>query len=440
MAPFCSAKGKRLFPKLYNKLADNLERAKFVHPPEYKGDVEAYLTGTKLLPLLDAPVSLDIPWPVFFEHMHIVGGSGSGKTQWLAQHILRTIETQASIVVVDSQGDLIPRLQTLKSIQDRVLYINPRQPPSIHLFGEGSIEIFDYLFSGIIGADLTAKQSVFFRMMARLLQSIPGATILDMFYMMNDVGPYKQHIHKLPQLQRLFFEQDFNSKTFSQTKEQVRYRLNALLENATMQQLLGPSSTPLNLEKALNGGAVILVDTSKEHLKSASPAFGRIFLALILQAIYNRASIPEGKRRPTFLIIDEAQEYFDENIDDLLTQVRKYRCGLVLAHQYLGQCTPQLRESLAANTSIKMVSGVSSQDARALAPELRTTTDFILSKRPLEFATYVRNVTDKAVSVQVTPGLLDNEAHVERITVQHTAPPQPIHTPTEPTTEAKETW
>lgn len=124
--------------------------------------------------------------------------------------------------------------------------------------------------------------------------------------------------------------------------------------------------------------------------------------------------IPEHERRPAFLIVDEAASYFDSNIDDLLTEARKYKVGCVFAHQFLDQCTSSLRASLAANTSIKMVSGVSMQDARALAPDMRTTPDFILSQPRLHFAAHIRNVTPQAVSIPVRLGALKREPELSR--------------------------
>ena len=58
---------------------------------------------------------------------------------------------------------------------------------------------------------------------------------------------------------------------------------------------------------------------------------------MTLQAALERAALPESKRRPAFLYIDEAADYFDRNIDDLLTQARKYQLGVVFSHQYLDQ-------------------------------------------------------------------------------------------------------
>jgi hypothetical protein len=156
------------------------------------------------------------------------------------------------------------------------------------------------------------------------------------------------------------------------------------------------------------------VDTAKDFLKGSSAHFGRIFISLVLQAVLERAVISEEDRKPAFLIVDEAAAYFDSNIDDLLTQARKYKVGCVFAHQFLDQCTSSLRSSLAANTTIKFAGGVSMSDARALAPDLRTTPDFILSQPELHFAAHIRNVTPQAVSIPVPVGVLERRPKLSR--------------------------
>ena len=79
-----------------------------------------------------------------------------------------------------------------------------------------------------------------------------------------------------------------------------------------------------------------------------------------------RAAIPEDRRRSTFVYIDEAHEYFDDTIDELLNQARKFRVGMVLAHQNLDQLSERLRATIMASTSIKFAGGVSARDAERL--------------------------------------------------------------------------
>ncbi|MBK7469683.1 MAG: type IV secretion system DNA-binding domain-containing protein [Betaproteobacteria bacterium] len=368
-----------------------------------------------------------------FSHMHVIGGSGAGKTQLLQNLILHdlTNEDRPALVIVDSQGDLIRNILHL-DLPFEPLLISPKDinyPPALNIFDvkrldsyseesreqvtAGVIQTFDYLFAGLFGADLTAKQTVFFRFVARLMLALPesmgrNATIMDMLALMDDVGPYVEAIAGLPAIQRQFFERDFASKSFAQTKEQIR-RLQAILENPTLARLFTSTETKIDLFTELNKGSLILVDTAKDFLKGSSGHFGRIFISLVLQAVLERAVIPEHKRKHAFLMVDEASQYFDSNIDDLLTETRKYKLGCVFAHQFLEQCTPSLRASLAANTAIKMAGGVSNSDARAMATEMRTTPDFILEQPKLHFACHIRNVTPQAVSIPVNAGAL--EAH-----------------------------
>lgn len=422
-------------PKRHPKLAAESDL-----PPQELA--QAYLKGTPLLDFFLAPVPLRFAQEDRFSHMHILGGSGAGKTTLLQNLILHDLRSDdpPALVVVDSQGDLINKLSRLALFEpdkgplaDRLVLITPKDtkhPPAINIFDvnrerlaqydeaakeqvvAGVIQTFDYLFSGLLGADLTAKQGVFFRFVARLMLALPdtlgrSATILDMLALMDDPKPYQEAIASLPPIQRQFFERDFPSKTFAQTREQIRYRINAILENPTLARLFTSAETKLDFFDTLNKGGIILIDTSKEFLKGASGHFGRIMISLVLQAILERAALPEHHRKATFLYIDEAAEYFDANIDDFLTEARKQRCGLVCSHQFLDQAAPSLRASLAANTAMKLAGGVSTGDARALAPDMRTSTDFILNQPRLRFASYFRGATKNAVSIAVDVGRIE---------------------------------
>jgi hypothetical protein len=166
----------------------------------------------------------------------------------------------------------------------------------------------------------------------------------------------------------------------------------------------------LDMFDAVQTGKVVLVNTSKALLKSdASALFGRYMIALAIKAAFERVATHD--RRPAFLVIDEAAEYFDENIETLLSQARKFNLGVVIAHQHLDQLSTGLRSSVAANTSIKLAGGVSDKDARALAPDMRTSAEFITSMRKharsTEFASYVRNYTASAVRLTIPFGTLE---------------------------------
>lgn len=113
-------------------------------------------------------------------------------------------------------------------------------------------------------------------------------------------------------------------------------------------------------------------------------------------------------RLPAMIYIDEAQDYFDQNIGLILSQARKYQVGMIMAHQYLGQLSNGLQEAFEANTSIKMAGGVSARDARALAGQMSADADMIQRQPKGTFATFVRGLTARAVPISFPFFVLEN--------------------------------
>jgi len=210
-----------LFPNLRDQLAYNLvvasggdptDPAAYQKRPTYpdKFDaksnmhlVETYCASTPLLPLFDQSVTLTIPTTTRFEHHHIVAGSGHGKTQALQYMLLHDLEAVArgerSVVVIDSQGDLISNIAKLEvfapdgPLSERLVIIDPTDieyPVSLNLFDVGTeriadygqlererltnsiLELYDFVLGSLLDAEMTQKQSVIFRYVTRLMLHI----------------------------------------------------------------------------------------------------------------------------------------------------------------------------------------------------------------------------------------------------------------------------
>lgn len=400
--------------------------------------MRAYLEGTPLLPFFEMPVPFAIPREARFEHCHVIGGTGHGKTQLLQTSALSDFDDPArpAVVVIDSQGDMIKKLSRLARFadNDRLVIVDPSDtdfPLALNVFDihkerldamtlgqreqilAGIIELYDYIF-GAIGADLTQKQSVVFRYITRLMLDIPGANIQTLRQLMEDEKPFRPYIERLTGTTRAFFDNEFSDRSFVSTKQQIRRRLYGILSNPTFERLFSSDKNKLDMVGALDTGKIVLINTAKDVLKSeASSFFGRYMIALVMQAAFERAAVPEHARRAAFLYIDEAADYFDANIDTLLIQARKFKLGVTMAHQFLDQLTSGLRASVMANPTIRFAGGVSRKDANALDADMRTTGDFLMAMRKradaTEFACYVRNVTSAAVKLDIPLGRVERE-------------------------------
>jgi hypothetical protein len=434
--------------------SDNIRerQEKLVFPSKHKRVTgaelaELYLNGSPLKALLDFPVRFRMPEELRFEHCHIVGGTGHGKTQLMQKMIhadlLASQQDGRSVVVIDSQGDLIGKLirlalfspETPDSLAERLVVIDPADvefPAALNLFDahlgrvrqysaadqervlNGAIELYELFFGTFLGAELTQKQGVIFKYLARLMLAIPDATIHTLMQVMEEGERYRQYMELLDGSARHFFESEFFHPSFAATKKQVLRRLWGVLATPAFERMFTQKENKLDLFEAMNEGKIVLVSTAKDLLKrDGSALLGRFFIALIMQAALERSTIPEHQRTPAFVYIDEAQEYFDDSIETILNQARKYRVGLTLAHQTLDQLSPRLRSALLANTSMKCAGGVSAKDASALAPELRTTPEFIEGMRRRgprsEFAVWIKHQTAEAIRLSIPLGYLERQ-------------------------------
>lgn len=409
--------------------------------------VETYLGGTPLADMFRLPWPVSIPQRTRFEHHWIVAGSGHGKTQTLqyliTQDLVKVAGGNASIIVIDSQGELIRNLSTLQyfgrgePLDGKLCLIDPTDieyPVALNLFDvgrerlttysalererliNGVIELYDFVLASLLSAELTQKQGIVFRYVLRLLLEIPDANIQTLRQLMEPGASerFKPYIAKLTGTARAFFDNEFNSRQFEDTKRQVIRRLYGILENRTFERMFSHPRNKLDLFTEMNAGKVILINTAKDLLKQqGTEIFGRFFIAMIAQAAQERAVLPKEQRTPTFVYIDECQDYVDTNVALILEQARKFNVGLILAHQYVGQLAPKLQESFAANTSIKFAGGVSDKDARSLAHMLRCEPAFIERQPKGAFAAFARNVTDKAISMRFPFGFLEGLPHVD---------------------------
>jgi hypothetical protein len=399
--------------------------------------VDTYLNDTPFLDLLLCPVPFTIPQKTRFEHQWIVAPPGAGKSTLLQYLICRDLELvaadQASIVVMESNRDLIKAIEGLKvfapgeRLDGKLVVIDAEDiewPIALNLFDVGIEEtqsyslaehegfrnavlaLYDYIFSALLSAEMTSRQHTLFHFTIEFLLTIPSATLDTLIDLMQPRGlaQFEQHLSKLDLDARRFFELKFNSKEFDRTKEQVVDRLFAVKRIRTLSRMFAAPKSKFDFFTEMGAAKVILINVPQSLLQEDGVEIvGRFFISMILLAAHKRQLLPKHKRLPCFVYIDECHDFIkrDPKIPVILDQARKLNVALVLAHQRLQQLQPYVLDALYGATAIKFASKVSDSAAHALARDMRTTPEFILGQPQYHFAAYVRGLTDTALSIGV---------------------------------------
>jgi len=253
-----------------------------------------YTDDTIFAGFFDTPVPIPIPVDVRFEHTHILGGTGHGKTQLLqlliVDDLYRALRQRQSVVVIDPDGTLIKTLSQTEVFMDgllgeRTIIIDPTDPErpiALNLFDMSSvnvpdertreaienntIELFEYFFDALLGSELTGRQSTLFRYLGLLLMRIPGGNIHTLRELMEDGKRYRPYMEQLDGSARTFFETRFFDKSLSATKQQVLSRLWGVLSNRSLDRVFSATKNSVPFDRALQDGSIIFVHTAKESL------------------------------------------------------------------------------------------------------------------------------------------------------------------------------
>jgi len=358
--------------------------------------------------LLNIPARLTLPDGLRITHHQIISSSGHGKTSLIQSMILDDIEENAAIVVIDSQNRMINELAE-RVPQDRLILIDPEHcPPAMNMFDKAgtdeksvanALELYEYIFSAL-EAGMTSKQTLVYRYFSRLCMVVPGASLATMRDMLKPGGidPYQQYIDQLGENAKTFFDECAQTRNqYSETRQEVQRRLLTVLQSDTFARMLGGAENKLNLSGALEAGKIVLVSTNKDMLKGNAALLGRIFLAQVMQVVMSRKDNPKR----VYLYVDEFRDYAEDSeiLINLFSQSRKYNLAMIICHQALSDLTPKLADSISTNTCIKMVGGVSVEDATRMAKKVRLDEDSIGRLRIGEFYAWFKGLGTYAWSV-----------------------------------------
>jgi hypothetical protein len=371
----------------------------------------AYLRDTPLLQVFDADLPFILPDETRFAGHWIIAQQGRGKTTLLHSMFLDDVKRNASIIVMDSKGELIDPICNLKEIQDRLVLIEPNadfplalNPLNIPRANAAQTrELVQYIFASLMGLKFTELQRALFRNLLPAVLRIPNPT-LEIVRKVLVHGFPKDQIHLLEPRQQEFFTDaayGFNSDTYRGTRREIVWRIDDVMSNDLLRTMFEAPNTKLDIGRLMDDGRIIVINNSKRLLgKEGCEFFGRFFLSLILSAAHQRGDRTPAQKLPCYVYIDECHDIIseDKSVPEIIDQCRSQKIAIILSHQRADQLSDEVLDAV-NNCAIRFAN--SDNDAKFLADKLRTTPEFLRTLPIGTFAAFARDLTPHALALQV---------------------------------------
>ncbi len=327
-------------------------------------------------------------------HMYVIGQTGVGKSTLLETLALQDFAAGRGFALVDPHGDLVEELATrvLSGAPERVVYLNACDPwlmygynplrrvrdDKIPLAVSGLLETLKKIWPDAWGVRMEhVLRNAFYALLER-----DGSNLPDILRLFTD-DAYRRSIVKgiRNDVVKRFWEDEFENYPIRLRAEAcapIQNKLGALLANPTLHRVLVEPDIDLHFRKLMDEGTILLVNVSKGRLgEECSLLLGSLIVSTLGLAAFSRSEADAGERRPYFLYLDEFHNFTTLMLANMMSELRKYGLGLVLAHQFLEQLEPEIRHAVLGNVGTIVSFRVGPEDAAVLADEFQPVFDVL---------------------------------------------------------------
>ncbi len=309
-------------------------------------------------------------------HSYILGQSGSGKTYLILLMLMSLVQKNSGFAVLDIHGDLSRMIFNYISsqansrdveaiISKKLVLIQPfneQYAPSFNplscvnrknLYSEAfdMLGIFKRIWKDVAWG---ARMEELLRNLLITL-SLTRCSLLEATSFLTDDLYRERIIDKLNDREVKSYWQDRFGALSSRMKpvyiEPVLNKLTVFTSDPFIRHILAQRETKLDFRKLMDEKKWIIINISKGTLSQNSHLLGSLFISKIKSSALSRTDINESRRIEFHLFVDEFQNFMEYNFEEILSEARKYKLSLTLAHQNLAQIDKSMRESIFGNVA-----------------------------------------------------------------------------------------
>ena len=331
-----------------------------------------------------------------FRHFYVIGQTGTGKSSVLQVMIRQDLRNGDGLCVIDPHGSLIEDVLPFipRHRADDVIYFNPsdmERPLGMNLL-EGdtweekelvALDAMNIMIKLFDEETFGPRIQDYFRNGCLTLMSDPaGGSLTDIVRLFTDDDFAKvKRQHVTNPIVASFWDHQMAKTGAREKQEMIPYfaaKFGQFVTNTMMRNIIGQTKSAFDISKAMQSGKILLMNLSKGSVGEInSKLLGLIIVQKIQMAALRREKIPKHERRDFFLYIDEFQNYVTDSIESILSEARKYRLSLNIAHQYLAQINDEkkkgtnLKNAVFGNVGSMMCYKIGAQDAEEMAKEMK---------------------------------------------------------------------
>lgn len=340
-------------------------------------------------------------------HMYVIGKTGMGKSTLLENMIFSDIHSGKGIGVIDPHGDLIEAILrfTPKNRSNDVILFDPADrdfPISFNMLECANPDQRSLICSGLMSVFTKLWPEAFSGRMEHILRNTllallenEGSSMMGILRMFGDDAYRAKIVSNITDpVVKSFWETEYagwSDKYRTEAVAAIQNKIGQLLTTPLIRNIIGQVKSSLDVRHAMDTGKIVLVNLSKGKLGEDTSAFlGSMLVTKFQIDAMSRADIPEKDRKDFYLYVDEFQNFATKSFATILSEARKYRLALTVAHQYVGQLLiagndTALRDAVFGNVGSMVSFQVGSDDAEELSMQFE---EMVTSKDILSLPKY----------------------------------------------------
>jgi len=372
-------------------------------------------------------------------HVYIIGKTGMGKTELLKNMIVQDILSGKGVGFIDPHGEAaeeILRFVPEERLKD-VIYFNPsdiENPIAFNIMEDVSAEYRHLIAGGLMGVFKKIWPDVWSSRMEYILNNsilalleVPGSTLLGVNRLLSDPEWREKIVNQIKDpIVKSFWVKEFARYTQRYEVEAtaaIQNKIGQFISTPLIRNIIGQERSTIDIRQAMDEEKILIMNLSKGKIgEDNSRLLGALLVTKLQLAAMSRVDTVEYERKDFVLYIDEFQNFSTDSFANILSEARKYRLSLVLAHQYIAQMEERVRDAVFGNVGTMITFRIGAEDAEFLekefSPEFFIEDMVNLPKQNIVVKLMINGITSRPFSAETLPPVTKQEQSFEKEIVE----------------------